>query len=512
MNPNNKIIVNTIILYAKIFIDMILALWTVPLVMRALGQSDYGLYNLVAGVVSMLTFLNGSMTVVTQRYMSVTMGKNNLKELNQVYNASIRIHIVLGIILVAMLEICSPLLFNGFLNIDTGRTGTAEIIYQFMIISTLFTIMAVPFDATLNAYENMLAFSLVSISEALLKLLLAFSLCIVSSDRLIVYGLGIAVISILGVLVRFTLVNNNYKDLKIRIKQAIPKPLYYSMLSYAGWNTFGSVAMMGKNQGIAIVLNLFKGTTINASYGIANQVNGLLSSFTSNIQKAISPQLMKNEGANNHNMMVEMSFSLVKIATIVFAIMAVPLVIEMNQVLTIWLHDDIPPYTVVFCQLIIIMQLLFQFTSGVALAIDAVGNIKQYRIVLSAVLVLNIPFAYLLMKMGYPPYYAIMSMIVVEGVCMLVRLYFARKTAGLPVKEYLTKCFYPLIFVIVLSLGGGYLLHLILPETIIRVFAVILATGIVTLCSAYKYVLNVKEKRVILSFLNDIRNRINNQM
>lgn len=511
MNSSNRIIVNTIILYAKIFIDMILALWTVPLVMRALGQSDYGLYNLVAGVVSMLTFLNSSMTVVTQRYMSVTMGKNNLKELNQVFNASIRIHIILGIILVAILEICTPFLFNGFLNIENGRTFTAIVIYQFMIISTLFTILAVPFDATLNAYENMLVFSLVSISEAILKLLLAFYLYIVSFDRLIVYGLGLAIISILGVIVRFIIVNRKYKDLKFCIKESIPKPLYNSMLSYAGWNTFGSVAMMGKNQGIAIVLNLFKGTVINASYGIANQVNGLLSSFTSNIQKAISPQLMKNAGANKHSTMVEMSFSLVKIATIVFSLMAIPLVIEMNQVLSLWLHDDIPPYTVIFCQLIIIMQLLFQFTSGVALAIDAIGKIKQYRIVLSLVLILNVPFAYFLLKIGLPPYSVLVSMIIVEGGCMLVRLFYARKTARLPVKQYLKRCFIPLGFIVLLSGAVGFSFHLILPETIVRLIIVILSTGLVTCFSAYKLVLNNKERNVIQSFFKDILFKISHK-
>jgi len=500
MNSSNRIIYNTIILYAKIFIDMILALWTVPLVMRALGQTDYGLYNLVAGVVAMLTFLNNSMTVVTQRYMSVTMGTNDYVKLNYVYNASIRIHFVLGLLLVLVLEVFAPFLFSGFLNIESNRVGASMLIYQFMIISTFFVVISVPFDATLNAYENMLTFSVISILEATLKLLLAFSLFRISLDKLVFYGLGLAVISILGVLMRILVVTKSYKNLHISFKQKIPGALYNSMLSYAGWNTFGSLAMMGKNQGIAIVLNLFRGTIINASYGVANQVNSTLSSFSSSIQKAISPQLMKNEGANRREAMINMSFSLVKMTTIFFSLMAIPLILEMKQVLYLWLHDDIPLYTVEFCQLILLMQLIFQMSSGVALAIDAVGNIRQYRIVLSLVMLLNIPIAYLFLKIGSSPYYVIYSMIFFECICLIVRLYFANKTTGFPVRLYFSKCFFPLVMVVSVSFICGYCMCHFLSSSFVRLLLTIVVTLLVTSIGSFTFVLNAKEKSVLMHF------------
>ena len=504
MNPSNRIIFNTIILYAKIIIDMILALWTVPLVMRALGQSDYGLYNLVAGVVAMLTFLNNSMTVVTQRYMSVTMGTKDFTKLNNVYNASIRIHIILGFFLVLLLEAVAPFLFNGFLNIEPDRLRASLLIYQFMIISTLFAIIAVPFDATLNAYEDMLTFSLISISEALFKLLLALSLFKISFDKLVFYGLGLVVISILGVLVRILIVNRRYQDLRVSFKQKIPGALYNSMLSYAGWNTFGSLAMIGKNQGIAVVLNLFNGTIINASYGIANQVNGVLSSFTSSIQKAISPQLMKNEGAHRRDAMISMSFSLVKMTTTIFAVMAIPLIIEMKQVLVLWLHEDIPLYTVEFCRLIIIMQLLFQLSSGVAIAIDAVGNIKQYRIVLSIVLLLNIPVTFFVLKLGFPPYYVIYSMIFFECICLIVRLYYANKTTGFPVALYFEKCFFPSVIVISISSICGFCICSVFSATWGRLLVTVAVTFFLTTFGTYKLILNAKERMVIKTFISNL--------
>lgn len=508
MNSSNRIIANTIILYTKIIIDIVISLWTVPLVLRALGQSDYGLYNLVAGVVAMLAFLNSSMTVVTQRYMSVTMGKNDNNQLNNVYNASIRIHIVLGVVLVALLELCTPFLFNGFLNIDEGRTDAAILLYQFMIVSTFFTVLAVPFDATLNAYENMLLFSLIALVESFMKLLLALTLNTIYYDRLVVYGLGIASISILGVLARLIFVNRKYIDIKISFKQKIPKPLYSEMLSYAGWNTFGSVAMIGKNQGIAVVLNLFKGTTINAAYGIANQINGLLSSFTASIQKAISPQLMKHEGAKNRAAMIELSFTLVKMASIIFAFMAVPLLLEMEQVLALWLHSDVPPYTVVFCQLIIVMQLIFQLSSGVALAIDAVGNIKAYRIVLSSVLILNIPFAYIILRSGCPVYYVLMSMIVIEILCMVVRLYFAHALTSFPIISYLKECLFPILVTVLISFSSGVIIKIIIPLSFIRIIIITVLTIMITGIGCFYMVLNGKEKATVKSFIVILQNRI----
>ena len=501
MSSSSRIIANTIILYAKIIINLVISLWTVPLVLRALGQTDYGLLNLVAGVVSMLAFLNGSMSVVVQRYMSVTMGTKDISKLNDVYNAGIRIHLVLGLIIVTALEICAPFLFNGFLNIETARISTAIIVFHFMVVSTFFSIIAVPFDSVLNAYENMLVFSIIAVVEALLKLVLAFSLFYVSVDKLIVYGLGLVAISVLGVIIRVIYVNIEYKDLRICFKQKVPRDLYKNMLSYAGWNTFGSVAMIGKNQGIAVILNLFKGTVINASYGVANQINGLLSSFTGSIQKSVSPQLMKNEGANKRDSMIEMSFALVKIATIIFAMMAIPCVLEMKQILGLWLHGDIPPYTVEFCQLILIMQLVFQLSSGVALAIDAVGKIKVYRIVLSIVLLSNIPIAYLLLKADFEPYYVIVAMILVEFLCLSVRLFFARRIAGYPIKRYIKTCFVPLVLTVIISFLSCFVIIRCLLPCIYRVVLIVFVSTLIIMLGSYFFVLSDKEKLILLSFL-----------
>lgn len=480
---------------------MFISLWTVPIILRALGQSDYGLYTLVAGVVAMLAFLNDSMTVVVQRFMSVTMGENNIKKLNNVFNASIRIHLFLGLIIIILFELCSLFLFSNFLNISPDRIYAAKIIFQFMIVTTFFTVIAVPFDAVLNAYENMVTFSVVSICESIGRLLLAFFIIYTTKDKLIVYGLGMAIIACLGILVRYIIVKFKYKILQVNLFSKVPSDLYREMLAYAGWNTLGSIAMLGKNQGIAIIFNLFEGTVINASYGIANQINALLSSFASNIQKAISPQLMKSEGANNHNTMFLLSFSLVKISTIIYSLMAIPLVVEMHYVLKIWLGDNVPLYAVSFCQLTILVQLFFQLSSGVALTIDAVGKIKIYRIVLSSVLILNLPLAYIALRLGFQPQAVFISMFIIEGGCLFVRLFFAKQNVSFPVINYLKQCLVPLMVCICISFFACYFISIVFQPCFLRFIINILISTIILACISYKIVLSNKEQIIFGSFI-----------
>lgn len=507
MKAGDRIILNTGILYAKIIVCMVLSLWTVPVTLRALGVSDYGLYNLVAGVVVMLAFLNSSMTVASQRYMSVTMGMKDAGKLNAVYNASIRIHLCLAVFIAVFMEVCALFLFNGFLNIRPERIAAAKWIYQFMVVSTFFSILAVPYDAALNAYENMLAISLIFVAEAFGKLLLAFSLFYVAWDKLLFYGIGMAAIYIAATFVKWGIVRSRYRAIRIDFHAPVERSLFQEMVSYAGWSAFGSVAMMGKNQGIAIILNLFKGTAINAAYGVANQINGLLSSFTSSIQKAIAPQLMQKEGANQRDASLAMSFSLVKVATLVFGLMAIPAIIEMRSLLALWLGDNIPEYSVPFCRLILLCQLLFQFSSGVALSIDAGGKIKAYRLALSCVLILNLPVAYMLMRAGFQPYAVLFSTLVFEAICLHVRLGFAHKLVGYSIVRYFRTCAIPLTVTLLSAfMVGRVIMSVFVGSPFLRMGCVGFATSVTAMCGGYFLVFSRQEQHRVRRFLRDVFN------
>ena len=291
MQTSTRVIFNTIVLYIKVVTSVAIALVSVPLVLKALGASDYGLYNLVAGVVAMLSFLNNSMTVSSQRFMSVAMGERNERNINSIYNTSFLLHLGLGLVVVVVFEVLGLFAIDK-LNILPERISSAKIIYQFLVFSTFTKIVAVPFDALVNAKEDMLSFSVVELIDSVLMLAVAFSLAYIPGDKLIYYGLCVAATSMLVLLLKYSWCRYAYKECRINLKKNRGTFQIREMLGFTGWNLFGGLAMIGRNQGVAIIINLFLGTIANAAYGVANQINGALGHFSATFQKAINPQLM----------------------------------------------------------------------------------------------------------------------------------------------------------------------------------------------------------------------------
>lgn len=382
---------------------MAIALISVPLVLKALGASDYGLFNLVVGIVAMLAFLNNSMTVSTQRYMSVAMGEGNSEKINSIYNASFILHATLAVGIVIVLEaIGIPSIEK--LNIHADRVWCAYVIFQFLIISMFVKIIAVPFDAIMNAHEDMLAFSVIELIDSFIMLVIALTLQYVSIDKLAFYGFAVSFIAVLTFLMKYGWCRHVYKTYRITPKAKVDKSLLKDMLGFTGWNLFGGVAMMGRNQGVAVIFNLFLGTIANAAYGVSNQINGALNNFSSTFQRAINPQLMKSEGMGNRERLQKISLISSKFSVIALCLISVPLIIEMDDVLNIWLKGDIPEYTLELSKCILILSILYQFSTGLMSAIQATGKIKHYQITIGLLILTNIPIAYILLKQGYPIY------------------------------------------------------------------------------------------------------------
>lgn len=332
MNNNLRILYNTIILYVRIIVCSGLSLWTIPLALSALGQSDFGLYNLIAGVLSMLAFVSSSMAIASQRYISVSIGSHDVTRINMAYNISLRLHFLLAIFVIILFEIVYPFLFNGMLNIQPERIKTAQLLYQIMMISTVSTIVSVPFDSIMFAHENMVVPSLIAILDAINKLVVVVFISTLDIDRLLIYGIGLTFITLLNVFLKYLFVKFKYRQYYFSI-DSFDKSLFQEMFAYAGWSSVGSLSQLGRNQGVALVLNFFCGTVVNAAYGIANQINAVLLSFTGSIQTAISPQLMQREGAKDRKGMLSMSLVLIKISTTIFNLIAVPLILEMPYIL-----------------------------------------------------------------------------------------------------------------------------------------------------------------------------------
>ena len=501
MKVATKIVFNTIVLYARILISMAISLITVPMVLHALGQSDYGLYSLVGGIIAMLAFLNTSMSVSTQRFMSVAMGEGDTEKINKVFNVNIKLHLLLGVLVVIGLEIIGLFAIDR-LNIEPGNFGRARIIYQFLIVTTFSHIICVPFNGVINAREDMVVFSIIGVIDSLLTLGVASLLTYVPGDRLIFYGLGMMLIPLVVFLLTFLFVRKAYPEYIIDLKKYSEKGLFKDTFGFAGWNLFGAVAMVCRNQGTAIIINLFLGTVANAAYGISNHINGALGQFTSTFQKAINPQLMKSEGMKNRKRMHSISFISSKIGVLALSLFAIPLLIEMPEVLNLWLRRDIPPYTIRLSQLTLVLSIVYQYSSGLMSSIQATGRIRNYQIVMGLILLLNLPISYYILKLGYPIYYVTGAFVVLELICLIVRIFMCQAITGMNIHEFLRQVIYPTVLIIGPSFLACLVPFFLLSRGLIRVIvtSTIYATFFLFLC--WNIALDKGQKESVHNFIH----------
>ena len=432
-----RVAFNTIILYVKLLVKLGISLFSTRLVLNALGATDFGIFNLIAGVIAMLSFLNGAMTASTQRYLSFYQGLNDFEIQKKIFTNSWILHIALGAFIVILLWAISSFLFDDFLNIPTDRIPAAKAIYYFMSISVFFTIVSVPFTATLNAHENMLWIANVNIIEVFLNLAIALSLTrFIQAERLTMFGVLTAVVSLIVFLFYAVFCLKKYKECNIK-KYKADKHLIKELSGFAGWNLFGALCGIGRTQGLAIILNVFFGAIVNAAYGIAVQV-AQIQSFSATMLQAINPQIMKSEGMGDRQRMLRLSMMASKCGFFLFAIVTIPIIFEMSAILKIWLKN-VPEYTVVFCSLFLIVILINQITIGLQSAIQAVGKIKTYQTVVGGIQLLNLPIAYLMLRQGFPPYSVLQCAIIIEMFACVFRLFFLKKIAGLSIREYFNR-------------------------------------------------------------------------
>lgn len=453
----DKVIINTGVLYLKMALTVGISLYTTRAILSALGTSDFGVYNLVAGVVALLAFLNAAMSTSTQRYLSVSQGMGNLSHQNSIFNNSLLIHLILGMILVIVFLGVGVFLFDGFLNIDPSRIRAAKGVYYFMILTVFFSVLSVPYVASINAHENLVYIAIVGIIEVLFKLLIAISLPFFEGDRLIYYGGLMAFVSFSSLMLYYVYCRKKYAECKIAIRQNYNKKLLKELSAFAGWNLFGAACGVGRSQGIAVILNLFFGTLINAAYGIANQVASQMNFFSATLLRALNPQIMKSEGANDRNRMISLSMIASKYGFFLLGIFAIPFIFEVDSILDVWL-EEIPIYAPVFCQLVLIGILLNQLTIGIQSSLQAVGNIKIYQILVGGLLLANLPIAYLILKLGYPVYTVLVSYIMIEFIACIIRLLLAKRLAKLNITLYLKKVILPIISATIPILIVGFVI------------------------------------------------------
>lgn len=503
MGTANRVIKNTGFLYAKMGITMFISLYTTRLVLNALGDSDYGIFNVVGGAIAMLGFLHLAMSSATQRFMSYYEGKGDPEKQKQIFNVSLVLHFGIALILAIVLIVAGFFFFNGILNIPEDRIFAAKVIYGALILSTVFTVIAVPYEAVLNAHENMLYYSVVGVIESLLKLSVALIIVRYGGDKLVLYGILMALIPFVIRTIMQLYCHRKYTECLIAPRRYFEKTLMNEMTSFAGWNFLGTASSMISNYGSAIILNRFFGTVLNAANGITGQLNGQMLAFSNNMLKAVNPLIVKNEGGGNRNSMYQVTFWACKMSALIYALFAIPFFIEADFVLKLWLIH-IPPYTIIFIKILILQVFVEQLTLPLETSIGAIGNIKQFNTVKSIIFLFFIILVYALFKMGLPPQSMQYAGLFIASLLAAYLIFYSVRYANMSINVYITKVIFKTSTVIALSLAIGSLFHYLISNDWLRLIAVILSSALTLLTSFLYLDLNANHRNIIYSNIKNL--------
>ena len=443
-----RIAKNTLMLYFRQILIMIVSLYTVRVVLNTLGAEDYGIYNVVAGVVVLFSFVNNAMATSTQRFLNFNLGKEDTEKTQQTYSSSLLIHIGIALIFVILAETVGLWFVNTKLNIPLERHSAAMWCYQFSIITTVFNILRVPYNAVIIAYEKMSFFAWVSIVEAVLKLLVVYLLIISPLDKLVVYVILLTLVSII-ILFCYKIYCNKKFEIA-HYKKVTDYSLVKEILGFSGWSLFGATANVANQQGTNIVLNMFTNVTVNAAMGIANQVNSAVYSFVSNFQTAFKPQLVKSYAAEKKEEFNSLIIRSAKFSFYLLWIIVLPLTLNLDFVLQIWLKN-VPDFSIGFIKLILIYSLFESINGPLFLAVQATGKIKKYQIIVSCLIFSNLPFSIIAFSLGANPYCVLIIRIILECFITIFRLLYLNKTQKFSIGSYLKNVMIPVLVVMIVS-------------------------------------------------------------
>jgi O-antigen/teichoic acid export membrane protein len=485
MKPANRIVFNTAVLYGKLIAGMAIGLFTTRIVLDALGEKNYGIYALVGGMVGMLGILNAAMSGASVRFIAHSLGSEDLFAIRKTFNTTLAIHFFIGAIVVVIMEIGGWFMFEYLVNIPPESLSDAKIVFHFMVLTTFVAIISVPYDAVMNAHENMLALSVVDIIGYTLKLGVAIYLTYTSANLLVIYALLMFVVQLILRIIKQIYSRIKYDDCAINFRTYFDKALAKTIFAYSGWNLFGNIASVSVSQVRGIILNMFFGVTINAADGISKTASSQVNLISTSMTRAIHPQMIKSEGGGDRKKMLKYTQVSTRYSIFLFALAAVPVLIETNYLLNLWLKD-VPEYAVIFVRLMLINAMLSKFTFEIVRAIQAVGKIREFQVTESVLYFLNIPVAYMVFKLGAPPYAIFVVFIAMSLLIALMRLYFGKHLTSLNIVEFLKYGILPALFPVACAFVLALLAQFFLEEGFLRLLIVTVA-GVSSLSILFWY-------------------------
>lgn len=441
---NKRIAKNTLMLYIRMLLTMAVTFYTSRVVLHTLGVVDYGIYNVVGGIVAMFGFLNGAMSSATQRYLTFELGRGDSERLKTVFITSMNIHILMSVLVFVLAETVGLWFMYHEMKIPDDRFTAGMWVYQCSILSTMVMFVSVPYNATIIAHEKMSAFAYISILEVMLKLLIVYLLLIGDVDKLIMYAILMLAVQ---VVIRFTYniyCRRHFEETAYGFK--FDKSLFKEMLSFSGWNLWGNMAAVAFTQGLNILLNIFFGPAVNAARGVAVQVQQAVHQFSMNFQTAINPQITKSYAVQDIEYMHSLIFRSSRFTFFLLLCICLPVFMETEFLLGLWLKD-VPEYTAVFLRLILCVTIIDAVANPLMISAQATGKVKIYQTVVGGILLSILPVSYVVLKLGGNPQSVFIVHLVICAVAFIVRLFIIRPMIGLQIGRYFKDVIFRCLFV-----------------------------------------------------------------
>lgn len=492
---NKRIAKNTLLLYVRMLFTMAVSLFTSRVILNTLGVEDYGINNVVGGIVTMFSVLSGSLSSSISRFITFELGKGNIERLKTIFSTGVNIQLGMSVLIIIIAEAVGIWFLNTKMNIPTDRMVAANWVFQCAILTFVLNLLSVPYNAAIIAHEKMSAFAYISVVEVSLKLIIVYMLMISPFDRLETYAV---LLLLVGAVIRFIYgyyCKRHFEECTYHF--VFDKPVLKEMTGFAGWNFLGNGAYMLNTQGVNILMNLYFGVAVNAARGIATQVDAALKQFVNNFTTAVNPQITKSYAQGDLDYMHKLVCRNAKFSAFLMMFFAVPIILETNTILTIWLKT-VPDYAVIFLQWIIISSFMDTvLANSLVTSMFATGKIKRYQIIVTTVGCLVFPLSWIAFKLGFEPQVGYILYFIIYTILLFVRLYLLKDMVKLPVMMYIREVLYKLAPIIVVGFAIPGILILTMDAGWLRLILVCLLSVLVTAASEYFIGLSNKEKNFV---------------
>ena len=456
---NKRIAKNTLYMYLRMLVTMVVSLFTTRINFQALGVDNFGIYNIVGSVIVFFTFINSGLTTATRRYITAELAQGNEESQRNVFNLAILAHILIALIIVVLGETIGLWAVNNLLNIPDDRMMAANVVYQLSIFTAVLNIMQAPYTAAITANERMNIYAYISIFDIFAKLGVAYGVMMIAGDKLIIYGVLLTIASTLVILINRIYCHRVFP--MCRYKKPHNRILLKEMFGYMGWSLTGQGAIVLTNQGVSVLVNMFFNVAANAAMGVSNQITGIVTHFVSNFQVAFHPQITKLYVSKNYSDLIGLANRCSRISSYLVLVFVIPICFQVRNFLSLWL-GDYPEYAVEFCVITLVAIFIDSLSAPLWMILSADKNVKKYQIVISSIYAMNFVVSWIILKLGFPPYSVIVVRVIVYCVAVAARLLLVKeKVSVFPILKWLKEVPIKTLLVAVIPIASCFLVGML---------------------------------------------------